>query len=150
MTRTRITSMVTTLVIVFSTLAALSSVDFAQPRPSFEYDRTKPLDIRESGVRTIDGAAVHDITYASPKGGRVPAYLVVPGSGGKHPGIVFLHWGYGDRGSFLPEAVVYAKSGAESLLVDGTFLVVGSRDENAVLGLPTPESIQAAIVQMVI
>jgi dienelactone hydrolase len=150
MARTRITSVVTKLVVVFSTLAALSSVSFAQGLPSFEYDRRMPLSIRESGVRTIDGAAVHDITYASPKGGRVPAYLVVPGSGGKHPGIVFLHWGYGDRGSFLPEAVVYAKSGAESLLVDGTFLVVGSRDENAVLGLPTPESIQAALEQMII
>src|SRR5215813_2513400 len=44
----------------------------------FEYDSKAPLDIQESNVEQRGDVSVHDITYASPRGGRVPAYLVVP------------------------------------------------------------------------
>lgn len=128
------------------------AINLCAATPVFDYDQQRPLDIRESDVRTIDGAEVHDLTYASPKGGRVPAYLVVPPSKTNCAGLVFLHWGFGDRGTFLPEAILYAKSGAESLLVDGTFLTDGSytRDENAAIGLPNPEGVRRADIQMLV
>ena len=44
----------------------------------FDYDRKAPLGIKEIGVERRGDVAIHDITYASPKGGVVPAYLVVP------------------------------------------------------------------------
>ena len=82
------------------------------------YDQNAPLDVIEVGVINRSGVRIHDITYASPKSGRVTAYLVGPAKGGRYAGVVFGHWGYGTRTEFLPEAVLYARAGVVSLLVD--------------------------------
>jgi dienelactone hydrolase len=84
----------------------------------FDYDDKQPLDIREVGVRTKDGVQIHDITYASPVHGRVAAYLLVPEGKAPFAGIVFGHWGLGTRAEFLPDATLYARAGAVSLLID--------------------------------
>ena len=44
----------------------------------FDYNQSAPLDLKESNVEERDGVKIHDISYASPMGGRVPAYLIVP------------------------------------------------------------------------
>lgn len=87
-------------------------------RGLFDYDQNASLDVKEVGVVNRNGIRIHDITYASPKGGRVTAYVVVPAGKGRFAGIVFGHWGYGTRTEFLPEAMLYAKAGVVSLLVD--------------------------------
>jgi len=87
-------------------------------RRVFDYDQNAALDIKEVAVINRNGVRIHDISYASPKNGRVTAYLVVPDAKGRHAGVVFGHWGYGTRTEFLPEAMLYAKAGAVSLLVD--------------------------------
>ena len=84
----------------------------------FDYAQNAPLDVRELGVIHRNGFRIHNITYASPKGGRVTAYLVVPVGRGQFSGVVFGHWGYGTRTEFLPEAMLYARAGVISLLVD--------------------------------
>jgi len=87
-------------------------------RRLFDYDQNSPLDVKEVGVIRRSGLRIHDITYASPKGGRVTAYLVVPDRRGRFAGVVFGHWGCGTRTEFLPEAMLYARAGVVSLLVD--------------------------------
>ena len=87
-------------------------------RRMFDYDENAPLDIREVGVIKRNGVRIHDITYASPKGGRITAYLVVPAARGCFAGVLFGHWGNGTRTEFLPEAMLYARAGVVSLLVD--------------------------------
>lgn len=106
-------------------VAAACEVVLAQNRPAindlrrlFDYDQKAPLDIKEVGVLNRDGVQIHDITYASPKSGRVTAYLVVPVRRGRFAGIVFGHWALGTRTEFLPEAILYARAGVVSLLVD--------------------------------
>jgi len=106
-------------------VAAACEVVLAQNRPAinelrrlFDYDQKAPLDIKEVGVLNRDGVQIHDITYASPKSGRVTAYLVVPVGRGRFAGIVFGHWALGTRTEFLPEAILYARAGVVSLLVD--------------------------------
>lgn len=89
-----------------------------EPRPLFDYDQNAPLDVREVGVINRNGIRIHDITYGSPKSGRVTAYLVIPAERGRFSGVVFGHWGYGTRTEFLPEAMLYARAGVVSLLVD--------------------------------
>jgi len=84
---------------------------------AFEYDAKAPLDVRESNFFERPGANVFDVSYASPKGGRVTAFLVTPTTPGRHAGIVFGHWGPGDRTEFLTEASLYARAGAVSLLI---------------------------------
>jgi dienelactone hydrolase len=93
------------------------------PRPAdlgrlFRYDARQPLDVQDSILERADSVIVHGLTYASPAGGRVTAYLVRPMTAGRHPALVFGHWGYGDKTEFLPEARLYARLGAVSLLID--------------------------------
>src|SRR5262249_25798354 len=57
-------------------------------------------------------------TCASPRQGRVTAFLVVPRGKGPFAAILFGHWGGGNRAEFLSEAELYAQVGAISLLMD--------------------------------
>jgi hypothetical protein len=49
------------------------------PDATLYYDQHGPLDVVVVATDSRDGVEVQDITYASPKGGKVPAYLIVPG-----------------------------------------------------------------------
>lgn len=91
---------------------------FAQGRALLEYDATAPLDLEMLSDESRGAAGVQDLAFASPKGGRVPAFLVLPAAAGRHPAIVFIHHGQGDRRTFLDEAVALAESGVVSLLLD--------------------------------
>lgn len=83
----------------------------------FDYDRTASLHVQERSESDRDGVKIHDISYAT-QGGRVTAYLVAPPGQGPFPGVVFLHWGGGNRSEFLDEALQFAKRGVVSLLID--------------------------------
>jgi len=90
----------------------------------FDYDQKAPLDIHETGVERRGAVSVHDISYASPKGGRVPAYLVIPGGKGPFAAVIWGHWympgsEFLNRKEFLAEAVAMAPAGVVSLLIDG-------------------------------
>jgi hypothetical protein len=96
----------------------------------FDYDRRAPLDVKERSVEEREGAKVYDITYASPQGGRVTAYLVTPATKGRHAGIIFAHPGGGDRKPFLSEAITLARVGAVSLLTQLIQIRQGEGDAN--------------------
>ena len=93
----------------------------------FDYDAKAPLDVREVGRERRGGATVIDLTYASPRGGRVPAYVVVPRGGrGPFAAVLYGHWmmpgsPLKNRREFLEEAVVLARAGAVSLLIDAPY-----------------------------
>jgi formylglycine-generating enzyme required for sulfatase activity len=84
----------------------------------FDYDASQPLNVEQVLLHEREGVKVYDVSYVSPKGGRVTAYLVVPTTQGRHAGLLFGHWGAGDRTEFLPEATLCARAGAVSLLID--------------------------------
>src|SRR5919202_4730222 len=98
--------------------AAPAAEDFAGRKRMYDYDARRPLDVRRKLLHERQGVKVYDLTYASPKGGRVTAYLVTPGGRGPYAGLVFGHWGPGNRTEFLPEATLYARAGAVSLMID--------------------------------
>ena len=104
-----------------ATLAAQEIKPFPELVRLFDYDNRAPLDVRENKVEDKSGVRVHDITYLSPKGGRVTAYLVTPAGRGPFAGVVFMHWGFGYRSSFLAEALLLAEAGAVSLLIDAPY-----------------------------
>ncbi len=96
----------------------------AQPA-LFDYDRSAPLDLQVGDTLAVPGGGVtvERVTYASPVEGRVTASVVSParagaGRGARHAGIVFMHWGQGDRSEFLWEATLLARAGAVSVLLD--------------------------------
>src|SRR5438477_2467413 len=90
----------------------------------FDYDQKAPLGIKQVGIQHRTAATVYDLTYESPKGGVVPAYLVVPKGRGPFAAVIWGHW-YWDNSSmrnrkeFLDEAIVLAQAGMVSLLTDG-------------------------------
>jgi len=89
-----------------------------------DYDHEAPLDIQEAGIEHRGDIVIHDISYASPKGGRVPAYLVVPKGKGPFAAVIWGHWYWDNsamrnRKQFLEEAVALAGAGVASLLTDG-------------------------------
>ena len=113
-----------------------------------DYDAREPLSVEESPVEVVEGVDVRELSYESPRGGRVPAYLISPRADGPHAGIVFVHWGQGNRSEFVSEALVYAKAGAVSLLIDAPRRRAdfsGAGD-----GFQDPESERDAYVQLVV
>jgi len=88
----------------------------------YDYDSTQPLDMRDSLMYEENGVRVHDISYASPRSGRVTGYLVEPAGKGPFAAILFGHWGPGTRTEFLPEATLYAQAGAVCLMIDNPWV----------------------------
>jgi dienelactone hydrolase len=87
--------------------------------PLFRYNRQAPLEVSEvAPPRSEDGIIIHDLSYASPKGGRVPAFLVEPKHRGVFAGLLILHGLDGDRNEFLDLATMYAKVGTVVILID--------------------------------
>jgi dienelactone hydrolase len=96
----------------------------------FDYDRNALLNIREEKKEERDGATVIELSYDSPRGGRVPASLVLPPGKGPFAGILFGHWmmprsPVRNRKEFLEEALLLARSGAVSLLTDAPMVRPG-------------------------
>jgi cephalosporin-C deacetylase-like acetyl esterase len=116
------------VLLIAGSVAAAWCYDGARaPDSLFAYDSTQPLDVQVDKVENFDqyGARIEHLSYPSPVAGRVTALLVLPkdARAGEHQstpyaGIIFLHWGQGDQSEFVWEALLYAGSGAVSILVD--------------------------------
>jgi len=96
----------------------------------FDYDRNALLNIREEQKEERDGATVIELFYDSPRGGRVPATLVLPPGKGPFAGILFGHWmmprsPVANRKEFLEEALFLARAGVVSLLTDAPMVRPG-------------------------
>lgn len=117
----------------------------------FDYDPKAPLDFQEVGVEHRGSVTIHDISYASPKGGRVPAYLVVPDGRGPFAAVIWGHWympgsEFLNRKEFLAEAVALAPAGMVSLLTDGPIARPGHVEDQT----PLSEQQVTDLVQQII
>ena len=96
-----------------------ASTRAAAPAPGvFGYDRAAPLAYRDRGVANTGWPKVHDVSFASPKGGRVTAYLLVPRGSGRHPAVIWMHGTGGDRRDLLVPAAWLSARGAVGLAID--------------------------------
>jgi hypothetical protein len=125
-------SVKTILPLMFSAalVAQAEEPRFADLLRAFEYDVSVPFDVRETAVEVRGGVSIHDISYAGARGGRVPAYLVVPAGNAPFAAVLFGHWmmpgsPLRNRREFLDEAVLLARSGAVSLLIDAPMVRPG-------------------------
>lgn len=84
----------------------------------FDYDPKEPLDVSEKLLTEEPGLRVMEISFASPLGGRVPGFLVVPSGKGPFAALVYMHWGQGNKGEFLDEAKEMARHGSVSVMID--------------------------------
>lgn len=116
--------LVISFVAIFLLSAAHSRAQDADLVRHFDYDQKAPLGIKWIGVQRRATATVYDITYDSPKGDLVPAYLVVPKGKGPFAAVIWGHWYWENssmrnRKQFLDEAIALAPAGVISLLPDG-------------------------------
>ncbi len=140
----------------FAVLLLASLLCFGQSADmlkSLDYDHNAALDIKESGVEKRGDVAIHDISYASPKGGRVPAYLVVPAGKGPFAAVIWGHWywensEFRNRKEFLDEAVAMASAGVVSLLPDGPVARPGHVEDNTPLNEQQVRDLIQSIVDM--
>ena len=113
----------TLVIIAWLSCVSVSSAQDAELIRHFDYDQKAPLNIKQIGVEQRATATIYDITYDSPKGGVVPAYLVVPKGRIPFAAAIWGHWCWQNspmrnRKQFLDEAVALAPSGLISLLAD--------------------------------
>lgn len=83
----------------------------------FDYDAEAPVAFTENSVLQKDGYTVQDISYPSPKGGDVPAYLIVPDGPGPFAGIILMHGSSGSRQDLKPLAEELVHTGAIVLTI---------------------------------
>jgi len=88
---------------------------------AFRYDQQVSLELTVLSERDQDGATVQDVTYASPRGGEVSAYLIYSSQQPPRAGLIFGHWGEGNREEFVDEALILARLGLVSLCLDAPF-----------------------------
>jgi len=116
----------------------------------YDYDRTAPLELQQAGVEVREGMQVSDISFASPKGGRVQGYLVVPPGRGPFAGILLMHGAGGSRKGMLPQAIMYAKTGAVCLTLDAALSGGRAIPGEKFLDYRKPERTRDAFIQTVV
>ncbi len=136
-------------------LAAAVATPAPTPAPAthFAYDPKAPLDAITTGVETRGDVVIQDLTYASPMGGRVPAFLVVPAGRGPFAAVLWGHWYWENsamksRRQFLDEAVVLARSGVVSLLTDGPVARPGYVSDKTPMNAKQFEDLVQQVVDM--
>jgi dienelactone hydrolase len=144
------------LIVLLATPLTGASILLAQDAAllrHFDFDQKASLDLKESGVEHRGDIAIHDLSYVSPKGGRVPAYLVVPKGNGPFAAVIWGHWymegsAFLNRKEFLDEAVALAHAGVISLLPDGPVARPGHVENNTPLNEQDPVDLVQATVDM--
>jgi len=134
-------------------LATSIAIAIAQNAGHFDYDAKAPLGLTEVGVEHRAAADVHDITYASPRGGCVPAYLVVPKGRGPFAAVIWGHWYWENspqrnRTEFLEEAAALAQAGVVSLLTDGPIARPGHVEDKDPLSERQAADLQQQVIDM--
>jgi dienelactone hydrolase len=123
---------------------------FDQLRRLYDYDPKAPLDIRETTVQQQQGVQIHEITYVSPMGGRVPASVLVPPGKGPFAGIIFMHGGVSNRGSVLKQALMFSRTGAVCLTLDSPLNGARALPGEILLTYAKPERTRDAFIQTVV
>lgn len=111
-------------ILTISLLTACGATAAAPPADVlrlFDYDAKAPLDLQVVSTEKKDGLTVQTITYASPKGGRVPALLIVPDGPGPFAGILLMHGAPGTYERMRPEAETLARHDAVTLAINAPF-----------------------------
>ncbi|HEU4883850.1 MAG TPA: hypothetical protein VFT45_16440 [Longimicrobium sp.] len=91
------------------------------PLHLFQYDRAAPLELQSAPIGEEGGVAIHGISFASPRGGRVNGRLFVPSGTGPFAGVVLAHGAPGNAEAFTGRGVYIARHGAVVIAIDAPF-----------------------------
>src|SRR5690242_19132592 len=90
-------------------------------RSTFAYDPGASIEFTVLSEHMRGDVRIQDISFKSPLSGKVSAYLIIPAEREVLAGLIFGHWGEGDRREFIDEAAVLARLGIVSLCLDASF-----------------------------
>jgi uncharacterized protein len=93
----------------------------------FAYDRSSPLGLETQDLLQRSGVVLEALTYKTPHGGVVPAFIVRPDDGNPHPAVVVAHGAGQTREDFLSLAVTLARRGVAAM----TFTAAAERSTRA-------------------
>ena len=141
------------VLLLFFVLLQLTGAETSTDLTHFEYDRSALLNVKELSRQDRAGVTIHDITYASPRGGLVPAYLVVPAGKGKFAGVVWGHWMMANsptanRSEFLEEAIALARAGVVSVLIDSPYVRPGFKEDPDPFSSQGPDIVARQVVDL--
>lgn len=88
---------------------------------TFAYHREAPQAFSVLAEQVRDGARIQDISFKSPLSGQVSAYLILPLTARPQAGLIFGHWGEGNRAEFVDESVILTHLGIASVCLDSSF-----------------------------
>ena len=87
----------------------------------FTYNSEASFEFTILSEQVKNGVAIQDVSYASPRGGKVSAYLIVAQERQPQAGLIFGHWGERNREEFVDEAVIFARLGFVFFCLDASF-----------------------------
>ncbi len=127
-----------------------STKHVAAPVPTgpFAYDAGAALNVQSRQVARGRAGTVRDLSYTSPRGGRVPAFLVLPATSGRHPAVVLLHGSGGDRRELLGLAAGLAARGIVAMTIDSP--VARLQNQTLPAGVPGVRRRSALLEQEVV
>ena len=91
------------------------------PLHLFAYDRAAPLELQSAPIGEEGNVSIHQISYASPRGGRVNGRLFVPRGAGPFAGVILAHGAPGNAEAFTGRGVYIARHGAVVIAIDAPF-----------------------------
>jgi dienelactone hydrolase len=99
-------------------LASCGGAKHAAAHDPFPDNKAVPLAVADGGVYAASSwATIRAVSFAGADGARVDAYVVVPHTAGRHPGVLFLHGAEGDRRDLIVAAALLAKRGAVTMTI---------------------------------
>jgi dienelactone hydrolase len=93
----------------------------------FDYDQSAPLGLETQDIVERSGVVLEALTYRTPRGGVLPAFIVRPDDVGPHPAVVLAHGAGQTREDFLSLAATLARRGVTAL----TFTAAAERSTRA-------------------
>jgi fermentation-respiration switch protein FrsA (DUF1100 family) len=116
----------------------LSTVDADVSLHLFDYDRSAPLDVREESHTELSNGTLITLSYASPKGGRVPAQIIIPRGVGPFAAIILQHGGLGCKEDLADLGLWLAGIGAVTFMLDDPYTRPGGWEPTQYMGEPWP------------
>jgi uncharacterized protein len=107
--------------VVMAAVAGCGGGGGEETKGVFAYDTEAPLDVRDTNRWKDDDVSVRQITYASPKGGRVPALVLEPTGSGPFAGLIVQHGLPGFSTDMAGVGAQFARLGAVVVLIDAPF-----------------------------
>lgn len=108
-------------IVVLLLVAITTACDSHDSGSLFGYDDDAPLSVRTVDLWQDGNLRVSSVSYASPRGGRVPALIVAPRGNGPFAGLIVQHGLPGDKFRVLGIAEDFARTGAVVVAIDASW-----------------------------